>query len=544
MANLGSVSLEELNNSRFLCFGMPAMKTSMPLIGSHRKPLAGSEEVGKPDPDERIRVTVIVRNPSAEEESLAVDRLGRQMLRERNHMSREEFASKYGATSEDLASVEAFARENRLDVIETSAVKRVVVLSGTVAQFSSAFNVEFRRYSHPKGIFRGRTGPVYLPAKLAPVVKAVLGLDNRPQADSHFRIAKAATSAYAPPQIGKLYEYPTQLDGTGQSVAIVELGGGYDTNDLQIFFSGLGIKTPNVLSVSVDGAANSPTGDADGPDGEVFLDIEVIGSLAPNAEIVVYFAPNTDAGFVDAILAAIHDTQHKPSVISISWGSAESSWTQQSMDSLNQALQDASLLGVSVCVAAGDSGSSDGVSDGLSHVDFPASSQYALGCGGTRLKSTNQKITSEVVWNDEPSGGATGGGVSDIFPLPSWQSKAGVPPSANPGGHIGRGVPDVCGDADPDTGYLVVVDGERTTVGGTSAVAPLWAGLIALFNQSIGKPMGYLTPLLYNLVGNSGAFRDIVSGNNGAYNAGPGWDACTGLGSPEGATLLKILSSG
>jgi kumamolisin len=523
---------------------MPAMNRSLPLVGSHRELLAGSRESGKLDPDERVRVTVIVRNRSSDEERLAVDRLGGQALRKRTYITPEEFVGRYGASREDLAKVEAFARDNGLEVMEVSPAKRSVVLSGTIGQLRGAFKVDLKRYTHPRGVFRGRTGPVYLPAELTPVVKAVLGLDSRPQADAHFRIAKAAGGiTYAPTRVGQLYDYPAQLDGTGESVAIVELGGGYDIKDLQTYFSGIGIKTPSVLSVSVDGAANSPTGDAAGPDAEVFLDVEVVGSLAPNAEIVVYFAPNTDAGFVDAVLAAIHDAEHKPSVVSISWGSAESTWTQQGMESLNQALQDAALLGVSVCVAAGDSGSSDGVNDGLAHVDFPASSQYALGCGGTRLKATGETITGEVVWNDEPSGGATGGGVSDVFPLPSWQSRAGVPPSANSNKHVGRGVPDVSGDADPSTGYLVLVDGDKTTVGGTSAVAPLWAGLIARFNQSLGKPVGYLNPLLYRVVSSSGAFRDIVSGNNGAYSAGPGWDACTGLGSPDGAKLLEALSS-
>jgi kumamolisin len=280
------------------------------------------------------------------------------------------------------------------------------------------------------------------------------------------------------------------------------------------------------------------------------LDIEVAGAVAPGAKIVVYFAPNTDAGFLDAVNTAIHDTLNKPSAVSISWGGAESGWTNQAMQAMNNAFQDAAALGVTICCASGDSGSTDGVDDGLLHVDFPASSPYALGCGGTRLEGSGSTITNEVVWNEGVGGGATGGGISDVFDLPNWQANANIPPSANPGGRIGRGVPDVAGDADPVTGYQVLVDGDQFTIGGTSAVAPLWAGLIALVNQKLGHSVGYLNPGIYGLPPSSVsvAFHDIITGNNditgnnGPYPARPGWDACTGWGSPDGVKLLSALS--
>ena len=255
----------------------------------------------------------------------------------------------------------------------------------------------------------------------------------------------------------------------------------------------------------------------------------------------MYFAPNTDAGFLDAINQAVNDTVNKPSILSISWGGPESSWTAQSLQSFNSALQAAAAVGVSVCVAAGDDGSTDGVTDGEDHVDFPASSPYALACGGTTLKISGSTISSEVVWNDLSSNdGATGGGVSGTFPIPTWQANANVPPSTNPSGFAGRGMPDVAGDADPATGYQIEADGQSFAVGGTSAVAPLWAGLIALFNQSQGKSLGYLNPTLYQNVGESGgAFHDITSGNNGDYKAAVGWDPCTGWGSPNGAARSR-----
>jgi kumamolisin len=523
---------------------MSSRRAPVGLPGSERRPLTGSRVSGRADPEESILVTVVLRPRGPARELSLVRRLGSSLPSERSYPKRPEFARAFGSTRADLARVRDFARENSLRVVEASQAKRTVVLSGTVGQFSSAFKVSLSRYIHPqRGQYRGRVGAVYLPPDLAPKVRAVLGLDNRPQARTHFRIrpAAAAGTSYTPIQVGELYDFPSAQDGSGQTIGIVELGGGYSPDDLQTYFSDLGIPPPSVTSVSVDGASNAPTGDPNGPDAEVLLDIEVAGAVAPKAQALVYFAPNTDAGFVDAVNSALHGPQGKPSVISISWGSAESEWTSQGIQALDQAFQDAAALGVTVFAASGDQGSSDGVDDGLAHVDYPASSQYVTGCGGTRLTASGDEIVSQVVWDDLPSGGATGGGVSDVFPLPSWQEGEGVPPSANPGGRIGRGVPDVSGDADPQTGYSVFVDGQKITVGGTSAVAPLWTGLFALINQGLGKPAGYVNPLLY-AKGSQVGFDDVVSGTNGAYSAGPGWSACTGWGSPVGAELLTLLS--
>ena len=271
------------------------------------------------------------------------------------------------------------------------------------------------------------------------------------------------------------------------------------------------------------------------------LDIEVAAAVAPKAKIAVYFAPNTTQGFLDAITTAVHDTTNKPSVISISWGRPENELDRPGDDRIDQAFQTAAALGVTVCVASGDNGSADGAGDGKQHVDFPASSPFALGCGGTKLVGSGTTITSEIVWNENPTSSATGGGVSDFFAVPKYQAGAGVPVSKNPGGRKGRGVPDVAGDADPTTGYAVRVDGQDFVIGGTSAVAPLWAGMIALMNQRLGHRVGYLNPLLYGSVVGTNSFRDITSGNNGAYTAKAGWDPCTGWGTPVGTKLLNAL---
>jgi kumamolisin len=464
------------------------------------------------------------------------------------YLTREEFAARHGAEPRDLAAVRAFATAHGLAVVEENAARRTVVLSGTVAQFSAAFAVQLQQFEHPEGTYRGRIGAIYLPKELDGVIEAVLGLDNRPQASPHFRIrrnrrrskktaAAAASVSYTPLQVASLYDFPA-ASGNGQCVAIIELGGGFRPADLSTYFAGLKLGTPNVFAVSVDQGKNAPTGNANGPDGEVMLDIEVVGSIAPGANIAVYFAPNTDAGFLDAVTSAIHDTTNKPSVISISWGSAESTWTTQAMTAMDDAFQAAASLGVTVCVASGDNGSNDGVSDGKDHVDFPASSPHALACGGTRLKTSKNAIKSEVVWNEGVSGGASGGGVSNVFATPSWQK--GIKATHADGISVAlakRGVPDVAGDADPGTGYDVRIDGSNTVIGGTSAVAPLWAGLITRINASTGTPAGYWNPDLYK---SPQALRDITQGNNGDFEATKGWDACTGLGSPNGQALLGV----
>jgi len=530
---------------------MPAKKRSFALRGSDRVPMKDAREVGPADPNEIVDVTIRLRSKAGEEPIVDGEDLKRP-LTERKVLTRKEFEDKHGADESSMRLVEEFAREHKLLVKEKSAARRTIILSGTVAAMSEAFGVELMEFEHAGGKYRGRIGTVNLPEELRGHVEGVFGLDNRPQAKPHFRRrrgrggVRAATAdvSYTPVEVAQLYEYPTGLDGAGECVALIELGGGYTTSDLSTYWNQIGVKKiPLVSAVSVGNGSNQPTGDANGPDGEVMLDIEVVGAIAPGAKIVAYFAENTDAGFLNAITTAVHDSTNHPSIISISWGGPESTWTSQAMTSMDEAFQAAAAIGVTVMVAAGDNGSTDGETDGKSHVDFPASSPNVLACGGTKLMAANGEISSEVVWNEQASNeGATGGGVSDFFPLPSWQSAVGVPRSANPGGKTGRGVPDIAGNADPTTGYVTRVDGKPDVIGGTSAVAPLWAGLVARINQSVGKPVGFVNALLYQAGDPSGDFNDIMSGNNGAYSAGPGWDACTGLGSPIGSKVAGIFT--
>ena len=526
---------------------MSDIQPRVAIPGSERTPLPDAQPLHTPLPDERLEVTVRLRPKTPLPEASDSGALADVPPQQRTYLSREALEHHYGADPQDIKQVADFARAHGLVVVQSSAAQRSVLLSGTAAEFEAAFGTRLHQYSYPEGTYRGRTGTVTVPAPLGDIVQGVFGLDDRPQAEAHFRVrppagagaivAHAAMQAFTPPQLAKLYQFPTGLDGSGQTIAIIELGGGFKPQDLTTYFTGLKLPVPTVKVVSINGARNQPT-NANSADGEVLLDIEVAAAVALKAHIVVYFAPNTSQGFLNAITTAIHDKTNKPSVISISWGGPESTWTAQAMDQFDQAFQAAALLGVTVCCAAGDNGSSDGVADGQPHADFPASSPYALACGGTKLTANGTAISSEVVWN-EGTDSATGGGLSAHFPVPAYQQKLKLPTATKPG----RGLPDVAGDADPNTGYQVRVDGQNMVIGGTSAVAPLWAGLLALLNQKLPKPVGFLNPLLYGSLVGKNVCHDITSGNNGAFSATPGWDACTGWGSPQGSNLLAALQA-
>jgi kumamolisin len=494
---------------------------------SHREPPAGRRGASVPD-DEPVEFSLYLKPVEPEAAQ-----------------SREEMAARrrldYAA---GIARIRAFATDHGLTVLEAEAARRRVRLRGTASAVRAAFKTELHQYQGEDGLtFRGRSGALSMPGDMAGSIEAVLGIDTRPTAKRRAIVRQAgqAGASFLPNAVGKFYGFPAGLTGAGECIALIELGGGFLPADTRTAFAAMGLAPPSVTAVSVDGGQNAPTPD-DGANAEVALDIQVAGGNAPGAEIAVYFAPNTDAGFVDAITQAAMDTAHKPSVMSISWGGPESSWTAQGLSAMTSALRDAASLGLSVFVAAGDNLATDGVSDGKAHVDFPASSPYAIGAGGTRITVAGGAITHEVVWNEGTSG--TGGGISAAYPVPVFQEGVKLPVNVS-GGKPGRGVPDVAGNADPASGYVIHVNGAAEVVGGTSAVAPLWAGLTALINQSAGAPVGFFLETLYP---GHGAVREITSGNNTpkgshiGYPAGPGWNACTGLGVPIGEALLALLA--
>src|SRR5271156_6311796 len=399
---------------------------------SERQGHPGATVAGKTDPNRIISVSVIVKRKN----QLDLKELGGR------HLSQEEFAEKYAADPVNFDHLRDFAHKNGLTVDEgaSSLARRTIVMRGPASKIESAFGVTLNDYEHEGKKFHSYTGTISMPQEHAEPVEAVLGLDNHPIAKPHFRLLDkkklspqgqaGQMASFNPPQVAQLYNFPAGVNGAGQTIGILELGGGYNPSDLSSYFAGLGMAAPLVTAVSVDGATNSPSlpGSPTDPnsDGEVGLDIEVSGSIAPGANIAVYFTTNTSQGFVDALTTAIHDTTNgPPSVISISWGSAEANWTPQTMTTFDEACQSAVALGITITVASGDNGSSDGGSG--NNVDFPASSPHVLGCGGTELIAANGAIQEEVVWNDQAQGGGSTGGVSSVFTLPPWQMNSNVP---------------------------------------------------------------------------------------------------------------------
>jgi kumamolisin len=435
----------------------------IPLPGSERPAAEGVQPASAPlSPRSEVEATVVLRRRASlsSTEELGAGPIG-------GGLTRSEFEQRFGADPADAELVRSTLTAAGLTVLSTDLASRRIRIRGSVSAVGRAFGTTLEAVTSgaddARVAHRHRTGALSIPRVLDGIVTAVLGLDDRPQARAQFRVAEAhaASVSYTPVQLGAIYRFPDGTDGTGQTIAIIELGGGFEQADLDTYFSGLDVGSPSVTAVAVDGAKNEPGKDPSGADGEVLLDIEIVGALSPAAKILVYFAPNTDAGFLDAVADAAH-AQPTPTAMSISWGQSEDQWSAQARSALDDALLDAAALGVTVTAAAGDNGSSDGSADGANHADFPASSPHALACGGTSLHATATTISSETVWNNGDGGGATGGGVSDVFALPSWQSKAGVPSSSGAGG---RGVPDVAGNADPETGYQVLVDGTRAVYG-------------------------------------------------------------------------------
>jgi kumamolisin len=529
----------------------------VPLPGSRRVLLPNSRPAGPVDPSVTSSLTIRVR-AARQDGDLAARAYGLYdtALAERRYLSQEELQTDYGASQDDLDAVEHYAQDHNLVVVYRSAAERCVVVKGTLGDLLAAFHADVQLYHHASGTYRGRRGEIKLPEELSGIVTGIFGFDTRPKhraphrQKSGFHGGPGGQNGVSAADFAARYKFPTalhgtKLDGKGQTIAIIELGGGYRSSDLHAFFHKIGVALPQVASILVDHGGNRPT-TATSADGEVMLDIEVAGAVAPGAKIAVYFAPNTDKGFMDAISAAVHDSERKPSVISISWGSPEAGFSAQAAHAYHEIFAAAALLGITICAASGDHGTADLDGDHWDHeinVDHPACDDLVLGCGGTQI---NHGV--DVVWNDDapfgPDGGgwASGGGISQLFAVPPYQAKASLP-AALRNGHVGRGVPDIAMSA---TNYFTRVDSDEGPSGGTSAVAPLMAGLIARLNQAKQKNVGFLNPFLYKNAGH-GVVKAVTSGTNGikdtveGYQAGPGWNACTGLGTPDGTALLKHL---
>jgi kumamolisin len=443
-------------------------------------------------------------------------------------------------------------------------------VSGTAKAMEAAFKADLSMMrSAQQGEFRGREGTYSIPGELKGIVKAVIGLDQRQMARRKLNRRAAATSGsqlapLTPSDLEHRYNFPPG-DCAGEKIVIAEFGGGYFAEDAAAYCNKFQRPIPAINAVAVDAPAYTlaqilklpPRQKRDALDasGEVMMDVQVIAGLCPGAEISVLFSNFDQGGWVDLLNAAI---ALKPVVLSISWGLAEDdpSWAANAVAAVNDRLNMLRLLGVTTCISSGDDGSGDQIDDGKGHVDFPSCSPFVLSVGGTMLTKTAGKVR-EVTWWESPGvrsggGGATGGGVSTIFPRPAWQTVRVK--SINPGSIDGRIMPDVAALAG-EPFYDLILLGKDSPNGGTSASAPLWAALIARINSQLpaAKKQRFLAPLLYSAgpsnrpIGQLGD-QDITSGNNASfpqpgkgYKAGRGYDAVTGWGVPNGAKLLSLL---
>jgi kumamolisin len=466
-------------------------------------------------------------------------------------ISREDLSKRFGADPEDVALVRAALGPAGLQVTEADPESRLVTVEGTLTALTGVFGAGLELFEgvdpfRPGPVrYRRQTGDLRLPAELDGVVLSVVGLDTQPVARPEFHTPDGTPRrTYSPVELGRLYRFPPDADGTGQRLAVVSLGGSCHEQDLDDFFAGLGLPRPRITHIAVDGAESAPPpGPATRFDLEMTLDLQISGALVPGAEILNYVTRNTGQGILLGLRAAVHASP-PPTAISLSWGSPEITYSGQLALAMHALFEDAAALGITVCAASGDSGSASGMADGGPHVNYPASDPYVLACGGTTLIAdpATGTIHAETTWNTGAAS-ATGGGVSGVFDLPEWQATADVPTRSG-SEETGRGVPDVAANADNNTGYRVLLGGNPICVGGTSAATPLWAALVCRLAQSLGRPLGLLQPLVYrDLQADSvtAGFRDVVLGDNGAYAARPGWDPNTGLGSPDGEALLTVL---
>lgn len=535
-----------------------------PLPGSERRPGPGSKLLGPARATDTIKVTIVLRRRPEGPPLPGFSYFRDTPPSERRRLSTEEFAQTYGAQQSDVEKITNFAASHGLTVLESHPARRMVVVSGTVDAFEQAFHVDLNEYEQSVSRdrtgnavaekYRGRDGYINVPADLTDAIVGIFGLDDR-------RITKRnmsdpiGTAPISISEITQLYDFPSN-SAHGQSIAIFSEGG-YLTSDISANFGG---RLPVVIDIPVD----APNGEF--PDPETTQDIVIAGSAAPGAQICVYFTTYSQQGWVDLIGRVIHPAPGDPvcSVLSSSFyvsdgddafALAADGVSMGWITAVSSYFQDAAIQGVTICIASGDSGSQSKLGDGHAHVQYPASDPWVLSVGGTTVGDIIGSSFEEYVWNDAftfggfSGSGATGGGVSALFPLPSYQSHAGVPPSVNDG-HQGRGVPDVAANASPNSGYPIILGGQPSQfpANGTSASAPLWAGLIAVLNTALGENVGFVNGVLYEL--GSSFFRDIVAepgaADNGfggvkGYPVSPGWDACTGWGSPNGTQLLKGL---
>jgi len=478
------------------------------------------------------------------------------------------FVYQFGSVEDEITLVTEWAINNGLTVIEAESGTATVKAQGTEELMNQLFGITLETVTTDSRTYRTHSGDITIPSEINDVVLTVLGLDNSITMSSYAHldtsyvdengfIDPTLISSPTPVDLARAYQFPriagnNVVQGSGTCVAIVELGGGWTTQNLTSSFGRIGLPNPTVVDVSVDGGVNNPS-DANGS-GEVMLDIYCVGAAAPSAKIAMYFAPNSFQGFIDCITVATNDTVNNPSVISISWGTTDTNWGAINILLFDGALQAAIVKGITTFSATGDYGVRAISSAATYTVQYPATSIYQIGAGGTEVSINNDyTIASEIAWGTNGGSYAGGGGVSTLYGVPAWQTTFTAKNYPTPSVAItlsGRGIPDVSAMA---RGYSFYYSASNTfgTFLGTSAVAPLLSAMMARINsvsQSItGGRIGYVNTAWY--AARTTAFTDTTVGDNHGgnpvgYVATAGWDACTGMGSPIGTALAALYQIG
>ncbi|HTY84937.1 MAG TPA: S53 family peptidase [Silvibacterium sp.] len=530
--------------------------------------------VGPLDPGHRIGFTVVLAAkaplPPVHPRLSARQHSKASTHQQSSHLTHAELRQKCGVKEEAAELIESFARKFNLDIVEEAAHRRSMRLAGSAADIARAFKTRFEEFELNGHLFFAHTQPLHVPEAWNGSIESVIGLHSSRQAWPRrgSSVHGRATSAHIQ-DLSHAYRFPPNLDGSGQTIGIIEFGGGFHPKDIEQFCAHNRVAAPRITVVKIGSGANRPAShhsvnefldvisgtltlaakeEQSDPfldaqcTAEVTMDLEILAALVPAAHIVVYFASSDEQGLYHAISHAVHDEHYQPGILSISWSMPERTLSGAELKAVEGVLREAAHLGITVCASSGDAGALNGSADGKPSVNYPASSPHCLGCGGTSGKISPSGISEEIVWNAIHFGikGASGGGVSSLFPLPEWQQGARVP--IEPRGKRGRGVPDVAGLADPRYGCEMMIAGRTFASAGTSSVAPMWAALIARFNQALGRRCGHLHPHIYRLgKDRATALRPVLKGDNGLYRAGRGWNACTGYGTPRGDALLAYL---
>ena len=478
----------------------------------------------------------------------------------KHYITPEEFKQKYGPTDATVASVKDFLTSKGFTVEDVSSNNAFITISGTTGQMEDAFGVTINTYKNSKDdtYYANEQAPS-IPAEFSGVITDVEGLNNEARY-THPKIRKASklvknkkaaatpyvgsgpSGGYTPNELKGAYDVnplsSAGYTGSGQTVAVMELDG-YKASNITNYDNYYGLGSPAPTNVYVDGY----NGAAGQGEVEVELDIEVINAIAPKAQVMVYEGPNTAQGLIDTYQKIANDNKAKS--ISVSWGIGEQHEASATMNSLDTIFKQYAAQGQSIFAASGDSGAYDSGGSTL-EVDSPANDPYVTGVGGTHLNLSGSSYSSESIWSNSSNKSGGGGGLSKVYTMPSFQSGTGVQNSYSNGK---REVPDVSADADPNTGYSIYSQGSWTVVGGTSAAAPLWAGIAALNNQyaaANGKGnLGQANPTLYKMFNTSqtySAFHDVTSGNNLYYPATTGYDMASGIGTPDAYNIIRDIN--